>query len=267
MIDLNQSKDQLFKQLLDNKDLLIADKKKTSKTKNVCLGFYNEKTGAVKGLPNMEDDYIYPVISNTNYFDSHQDVHLNGSMNKTAKDQNRKVYYVADHNLSVDAVIATPKNVEVMMTTVKWSDLGFKYEGETEALIFKIAKNKIIHEKFLKMVNAGDDLQNSIRMEYVNIAIGINSTDEEYKDEKKVYDEVFNQVANKESMSEVGFCWAVRELKLKMEGSAVLFGSNDATPIQSKDNAQPSDDTEQNKNAEPSDDTQTSKINIYTNFI
>lgn len=266
MIDLNQPKAELFKQLKAEKDVLIANKKAEVKTKNVCLGFYNDKTGAVKGIPNMEDDYIYPVISNTNYFDSHQDVHMNGSMNKTAKDQNRKVYYVADHDLSVDSIIACPQDVEVKLMTVKWQDLGFKYDGETEALIFKIKKENIMHEKFLKLINKGANLQNSIRMEYVNIAIGINSDDEEYKEEKKVYDEVFSQVANKEAMAEIGFCWAVRDLKLKMEGSAVLFGSNDATPIQRKDNAQPSEDIEQKVN-EPSEDTQKSKINIYTNFI
>jgi len=258
MIDLNQPKSDLFKQLKDQKDILIAEKKSEIKTKN-CLGFYSPKLGIVKGIADMEDGYIYPVISNTNYYDSHQDVHINGSMTKTAKEQNRKVYYVADHNLSVDSVIATPKNVEVELLTVKWSDLGFKYDGETEALIFKIAKDKIIHEKFLKMVNSGDNLQNSIRMEYLNIAIGINSTDEEYKEEKKVYDEVYSTVVNKEAMDEIGFCWAVKELRLKYEGSAVLFGSNDATPIQSKD-IEPSNDTQP---PEPSNDTQI-KSKIYS---
>ena len=263
MIDLSQPKEQLFKQLKTEKDVLIANKKAEIKTKNACLGFYNPKTGAVKGLPNMEDGYIYPVISNTNYFDSHQDVHMNGSMNKTAKDQNNKVYYVADHNLNVDSVIATPKNVEIQLLNVKWSDIGFKYDGETEVLVFKISKDKIIHEKFLKMVNDNEGLQNSIRMEYVNIAIGINSMDEEYKEEKKVYDEVHSVIANKEELQKIGFCWAVRELKIKYEGSAVLFGSNDATPIQSKEIAEPLENTPKN---EPSNDTRKTTPQRHTIF-
>jgi len=265
MIDLSQPKEQLFKELKAQKDILIADKRKESKTKNACLGFYHSKTGAVKGLPNMEDNYIYPVISNTNYFDSHNDVHMNGSMTKTAKDQNRKVYYLADHSLTIEGTIATPKNVEVSLISVKWSDIGFPYEGETEALVFKIAKKDIKHPKFLELINDGDELQNSIRMEYINISLGINSQDEEYQEEYKVYQEVRAKVANKDAMDESGFCWAVRELKLKMEGSAVLFGSNDATPIQSKDNIEPLNDTQDN--AEPLQDTQEDKKTILNNFI
>lgn len=225
------TKEDLFKALKSNKDTILAAKKSEIKTGANILGFYNEKTGVIKGIPNMDADYIYPVISNTNYIDSHKDVHLNGSMTKTAKEQNRKVYYVADHKLEVDSIIATPKNVEIQLVSLKWSDLGRNYDGETEALIFKIAKDKIIHEKFKSLLADGEELQNSIRMQYLKIDFGINSNDEEFKSEKKVYDDIYPSIANKEQVDEDGYFFAVRELKIVNEGSAVLFGSNDATPI------------------------------------
>src|SRR5699024_5981836 len=141
-------------------------------------GFYSPKDGAIKDIPNKDDDFIYPIISNTGYLDSHDDVHLRGSMTKTAQEQNGKVYYVADHKLEVDSVIATPKNVEIQLLTLPWTDLGRNYEGNTEAFIFKIAKDKIQHEKFLKMINNGDKLQNSIRMQYIKLGIGVNDPDD-----------------------------------------------------------------------------------------
>lgn len=235
----------MFKELKASKATLIAAKKAEIKTKDntSVLGFMDMKTNTVKGIPNMDDKHIYPIISNTNYLDSHKDVHLNKSMSKTAKDQNKKVYYVADHKLEVDSVIATPKNVEVMLQEMTWKELGRNYPGSTECLIFKIAKSEIMHEKFMKMIEKGEDLQNSIRMQYVSLDMAINSDEEDFKDEFKVYNEVHPHIANKDDFDSVDWFWAVRELKLHMEGSAVLFGSNDATPT--KNDIEPSDDTQE----------------------
>lgn len=254
------NKQDLFKALLSNKQMILDNKKSEIKTKSntSVLGFVDMKNNTVKGVPNMDDDYIYPIISNTNYLDSHKDVHLNGSMTKTAKEQNRKVYYVADHKLEVDSIIATPKNVEVTLQTLKWSDLGRNYDGETEALIYKIKKSEIMHDKFLKMINKGEDLQNSIRMQYVKLDFGFDSNEDEYKAEKEVYDEVYNTIVNKEALENEPYFFAVRELKLTMEGSAVLFGSNDATPINNKTEA----DTDVTPAIhEPSKDTHKTIIN------
>ena len=259
-----ETKQGLFKALKDNKKTLLAKKKAEIKTKRntSVLGFMDMKDNTVKGIPNMDEDYIYPVISNTNYLDSHQDVHLDKSMTKTAKDQNGKVYYVADHKLEVDSVIATPKNVEVMLVSMTWKELGRNYEGSTEALIFKIAKDKIMHDKFLKMIEEGEDLQNSIRMQYINLEIAINSTDEEYKEEFKVYSEVYPKIANRNEIEDLDYFWAIRELKIFMEGSAVLFGSNDATPT--KNHNEPSNDT-QNTEAEAAKALHENQVQFYLN--
>ena len=258
-----ENKQDLFKALKSNKKLLTANKKAEYKTKSntSVLGFMDMKSNTVKGIPDMDDNYIYPIISNTNYLDSHKDVHLNGSMTKTAKDQNKKVYYVADHKLEVDSVIATPKNVEVMLQKMTWKELGRNYEGDTEALIFKIAKTEIMHDKFMKMIEKGEPLQNSIRMMYVNLEMAINSDDEEYKEEFKVFNECYPKIANKADHEDLEYFWAVRELKLYMEGSAVLFGSNDATPTK---NNEPSKDT-QNTEKEAAKALHRNKVQYYLN--
>ena len=227
-----KEKADMFKWLKANEKAIILERKSQSKRKTLTnvLGFLDLETETIKGIPNMDADYIYPIITNTNYKDSHKDVHLDGSMTKTAKEQDGKVYYLADHSLTMDGIIATPKNVDVMLETLTWKDLGRNYEGETEALIYKVKKDEIMHEKFLKLIEKGEPLQNSIRMQYVKIEFAFNSEDKEYVKEKKVWDEVSPKVVNLEGDDDDYF-FAVKELKLHLEGSAVLFGSNDSTPI------------------------------------
>lgn len=246
-------KSEMLKYIKDNKSTILAQKKAEIKKKvnTSVVGFMDMSDNTIKAIPNMNDDYIYPVISNTNYLDSHNDVHMNGSMNKTSKEQTNKVYYVADHELKVDSVIAEPKDVEIMLKTLKWSDLGRNYSGDTEAMIFKIRKDNIIHDKFKRMVDKGTPLQNSIRMQYIKVDMALNSDDPDFREEKAIYEEVKNVVANKEALENNDYIiFAVRELKIHLEGSAVLFGSNGITPIQNKEAV---NDTSNN---EPSKDTQ-----------
>lgn len=226
------TKKELFSYLKDNKKTILDAKKAEIKCKNNAdiIGFYDKKESIVKNIPSADDDYIYPVISNTNYLDSHKDVHLTGSMTKTSRDQNGKVYYVTDHKLEVNSVIATPDNVEIQLLELPWTSLGKNYPGTTEAMIFKIKKSEIMHEKFNQMLSKGKSLQNSIRMQYIKTGVGINDTDTKFKNEYQYWNKHYNSVANKEQLNEDGFFFGVEELKIVMEGSAVLFGSNDATP-------------------------------------
>ena len=262
------TKEEMFKELKANAELIFAEKKAESKTKTLTsvLGFYDMNEKTVKGIPNMEDDSLYPVISNTNYMDSHKDVHLDGSMTKTAKEQNNKVYYLADHSLTMDGIIATPKNVDVMLEKMTWKELGRNYDGDTEALIFKVKKDAIMHDKFKMMIEKGEDLQNSIRMQYIKIEFGFNSDDKEYKSEKKVWDEVYPKIANKETADEDGYFFAVRELKLHLEGSAVLFGSNDATPIKVTQAEQSLEEIEAEKSLQEKNEEDNSLKTFYNNI-
>ncbi len=256
-----ESKAKMFAELKANKKMLMLKKKSEVKTKQNSIGLINGQSETIKAIPDMEKGFIYPVISNTNFLDSHGDVHLNGSMSKTAMEQTNKVFYLADHKMEVDSIIATPKNVDVMLKTIDWNSLGYDYDGKTEALIYKIDETKIMHEKALKLIRDKEPMQNSIRMQYVNIDLAVNDYDSE--EEYKVWSEVYPKLANKEVADEMGYFWAVRELKLVNEGSMVLFGSNSATPIDTQTEAANS-----TSNNEPSKDTQISvtqmlqKVNV-----
>lgn len=240
--EFKDSKEAL-KYIKANKSLVISAKKADVKMKKNLLGFWNDKSNAVKDVIPKDTDYIYPVISTTNYMDSHLDVHFKGSMTKTAKEQSGKVYYLADHNLKVDSVIAFPEDVEVQLLSLPWNELGRNYNGNTEALVYKIHKDSIQHEKFLKFMNEGRKLQNSIRMQYVKLGIGVNDPND--KEGFAYWKKNISKIANREVAEEWGFFFGVEELKLVMEGSAVLFGSNDATPVKEavRDTSEPSIDT------------------------
>jgi hypothetical protein len=227
------NKEERFAYIQANKESIVKSLKSTPKTKeNNFLGFYNETDQTVKAIPNYDDKFIYAVISNTNYLDMHNDVHMNNSMNKTAKEQNYKVYYTTDHEIKTNNIIAMPEDVEVMIKKLEFKELNKDLEGKTQALIFKVAKDCIINSSFAKIIEKRKmGIQNSIRMIYVKADIGFNSDDEQFAVEKKYYDEAFEKAVNKEAFKDVDVVTLVRELKIHLEGSAVPFGSNDATLI------------------------------------
>jgi hypothetical protein len=252
-----ESKKEMFAELKANKEILIAAKKSEIKTKSNSFSIITQKESTqIKGIPDLEKGFFYAVISNTNYMDFHDDVHLMNSMNQTAVDQNRKVYYVADHELKVNNIISTPKNVEIMIKETDFVNIGVDSELKTQLFLFKIKADKIMHSKAKQLIEDKEAIENSIRMMYVNLDLAINSTDEAYKDEYKNWNEVYPKLGNKERAAENGMFWAVRELKIVKEGSMVLFGSNDATPIESKEAA------ESTSNDEPLENTREMSIKL-----
>jgi len=68
-------------------------------------------------------------------------------------------------------------------------------------------------------------------MEYVKISLAVNSTDKDFKDEKKIFDKYIDFIANKDEVLANEFFWAVTEAKVIAEGSMVVRGSNSVTPI------------------------------------
>jgi hypothetical protein len=87
----------------------------------------------------------------------------------------------------------------------------------------------------------------------------INSNEAEYSAEKENWNKYYPMVINKEVADEKGFFWAVTEAKV-IEGSAVIKGSNEFTPVMEieieKEAEQITSETNIN---EPSQDTQSNK--------
>lgn len=229
------TKEELFKELKLNEKKLIDLKKATiqkSAEKGQLSTFELLKNDeSIKEYIDAKDNYIFAVINTTKYLDSHDDVHMNGIWNKSVNEQQGKIFYIADHSLKINDVVAWNSDVEIMVKSLPFSFLGKSYEGNTEALIFAIDKNKIVHEGAKQIIENKRPVQNSVRMEYVKIELAIDDAQPDYAENKKTFDLYINEIANKDKAIEQGYFWAVTEAKISKEGSMVLFGSNDVTPI------------------------------------
>jgi len=250
------SKQELFKALKDSKNDLIGLKKAKSVVKSSPIISFQSSTN--KNL-NVKENHILAVINTTNYLDSHNDVHLKGIWTKSVKEQQNKIYYLVNHDMSIGSVVAYPKDVKVSVKNIEWSDLGFNFKGTTDALMYEVDKSKINHLEASKIIKENIDIQHSVSMQYVKVELCINSLDKEYEEEKLNYDKYISDVVNAEKIDEQGYFWAVIEAKIHKEGSMVLNGSNDATPLFQGKN-EPLKDTRLNK-SEPLKDTR--KVSMY----
>ncbi len=224
------SKEELFKELKQNEKKLISLKKAAIK-KSEGVNYSEIKLEATKGIQGIEDGFIYPVINTTRYMDSHDDVHMDGLWKKSLQEQKGKIFYVSNHSLEVDDVVAWPEDVEAFVQDIPWTAVGKDFKGTTQALIFKIDKSKLKKKKVVEAITEKRPLENSVRMCYVQITLAIDANEKEYAGNKAYYDAHINEIANKEQVMEQGYFFGVDEAKIYKEGSVVLFGSNDATGI------------------------------------
>ena len=237
-----ETKEAMLKALYDNKENIISLKKghiykSHEKGQGVDLRYYHDETKKVyscKELVNVEDfdkGYLYPVISNVNYMDSHKDVHLTNSMNRTVKHQKGKIHYVLDHELKTGKIIAYPKHLEMMIKEIPWISLGKNFDGNTQALLFKTKKQPYTPKEALQVIDMDLPTQHSIRMKYIDISLGIKDRGKDWEDANKEWDDNISKVVNKSLAEEDGYIWFVKELGIVSEGSMLPQGSNDATPL------------------------------------
>ena len=259
------NKTEMHRELFKHSDKIIQLKKsqtfKSNEKGQPQVSMLDMSTEIIKGIDGATDGNIYPITSTTRYFDSHKDVHFDGCFGRTVKDQQGKVMYALDHNLQWDSILAFPKDVRMFVQSVDWSTVGKSYIGQTEALIFEISKDKIVRRDVLDaIINKIADFENSIRMEYVKIILGINTNEPSMIESKKYYEQRIGEIVNRDKVEESGdYFWGVEELKVRKECSLVVAGgSNDATSIYTKD-IEPSNDTQ---DSEPPKGTQTNKVAV-----
>lgn len=140
-----------------------------------------------------------------------------------------------------------------------WKQLGLDYSGETEALTFKVTLTESANKDALNAIIAKHDIQNSVRMGYVSMTLCIDDSSDDFKQEYANFYKYLPLIANKQSAIDAGYFWAIHEAKIIKEGSAVLFGSNEATPILYEDPA----DAGQKQEQIPPVDTRVTKSNIH----
>lgn len=228
------TKSELFKFLKDNKSLLITEKKTQLKQAD-AISFVvpvSSQSGDVVKAENFGSEDVKTikaevVINTTNILDSHGDVHMKGIWKKSLSEK-KTLYLLQEHEMKFDKVIAD--ELKASVKTMSWSDLGMiNLKGTTEALIFDANINADRNEYMFEQYFKGRVKNHSVGMQYVNVFLCINSDEKYAREEKENWDKYIKEVANKEDAQALGYFWAVTEAKV-IEGSAVLRGSNYATP-------------------------------------
>lgn len=232
----NLSRKEIFNYLVKNEALIFNAKKSVTKEAD---GFFsaplyvddkgnlvNKAEGEAIPLTESGRLKVVPVINTTNWLDSHGDVHIPGLWKKSLSDNKRSGFYLLDsHRRSFKDIIA--EECAGMTRNLSWKELGLDYPGTTEALLFNAflekERNEYMYEQYLKKRVKN----HSVGMQYVKLVTCID--DEEYPVQKENWDKYIEMVANREEAEADGYFWAILEAKI-MEGSAVVFGSNSATP-------------------------------------
>jgi hypothetical protein len=254
-----ETKEALFEALKANKKTLIATKKATEKrADSVSYGYIEtvSKNAVNKSPDNMPSTdlntlNVKVVINTTNFLDSHGDVHVNGIWSKSVNDNaNKGFLHLQEHERDFDKVISD--NAKGYVQSMTWKQLGLPYDGKTEALIFESTIEKKRNEFMLNQYANGWVKNHSVGMRYVQLELAINTEAEYDKEYKALWDEYYPIIANKEVADERGYFWVVKEAKI-IEGSAVVMGSNSATPTL-ENKQEPTDVTLDT--VEPSNDTQ-----------
>ena len=233
-------KKKLFEFLVENKNVLIAQKMNTTKHADAVM-FHSEnnavertKNSAQKsegetksGLLGAKEIIVKGIWNTTLIMDSHKDVHYNGIWNKTIK-ENPRILHVQEHKShEFKSIISSGADLEVYTKTISWKEAGYDVKGETEALMFKSIVKEERNPYMFKQYASGLVDNHSVGMRYVKIKMAIN--DEDFEEEHKEWKKNIDKIANKEHAEQVGYFFGVYEAKL-IEGSAVPIGSNHVTP-------------------------------------
>ena len=266
------TKKELYDFLVTNKDMITAQRKAQMKYADavICNVELEESRMVNKAKPDDEDDMPNPdemmakvVINTTNLMDSHSDVHLKGIWNKSLK-ENRNIMHMQEHGNKFTDVIAMGEDLKAYTKTFTWDKLGYGFEGNTEALVFESKVRRDRNPMMFDQYKKGYVNNHSVGMVYTKIEMAVN--DKDYKEEFAAWNKYYPEIANKEIADNQGYFFAVKEAKV-IEGSAVLRGSNYATPTLSvkEFEGQPEQSTE--KEIEPPiEGTQKEFINEIINF-
>jgi len=234
-IPVFEEKSLLYDWLIQNKGALLAQKKaaiKYADAVSFAVPLVNEKGDTVKAeaVPATANKIkVRSIINTTKLLDSHGDVHIDQLWNKSLK-ETKEHYLVNQHNFSFEGIISD--DVKAFAKQMTWAELGYDYEGTTQALVFDSVISKDESPQMFDRYRQGRVKQHSVGMRYVKMDLAIN--DDRYEKEHSVWEKYFPNIANKEDAVELGYFWAVTEAKV-IEGSAVVRGSNFATPTYSVD--------------------------------
>lgn len=269
------SNEELFKSLKTNKELIIANKKSeiyksiekdevfSVVTNQEAIKKISEQTKAFE----VDKDYYYFVVNSSNILDSHRDLHIEGNWEKSVKEQQGKVYLVFDHSLKRGDVIAMKSDIEMFTAKIPFKLIGKEYDGDTYCLIYKVAKDKIINTEAKDWLEKGYELEASVRMQYMDIDLAMNSQAQGDEKELENYNKYYPLIANKDDYEVINYFWVIKQAKNVLESSLVLFGSNSATGRVQENKSEPGNHSENdeppNKGTQPEKTKQFINVNLY----
>ncbi len=246
-----KDKRDLFKFLVDNKEMLIAEKKFEMKRGDGIVfnqTLYDDKGQAVKANKPFDSTKVGAfktklAINTTNLMDSHDDVHLKGLWKKSLT-ESRSIKHLQEHAMKFDHIISDGPDLKVYVETVSWLSLGYNFPGMTEVLTFESTIKRARNAYMFDQYSQGYVDNHSVGMQYVTIILCVNDDSEYYGAEYEAWQKYIGEVVNKSVAEEKGYFWAIKEAKV-IEGSAVPLGSNYATPtIDNNMKTEPGDHSE-----------------------
>lgn len=167
---------------------------------------------------------VYEIVGNSvGFFDSHGDVSLRGSFDKTVREKGNSLPILINHNHSPESIFAANKGVDIQEISI--SQLGYDKAGSTQCVCAKIEPK--YSRKMAELYTGGEIKQHSIGLRYVQIELAMN--DQEDNEAYSNWTKYIGEVINREEAEKAGYFFAVKEQQL-FEISAVLFGSNQYTP-------------------------------------
>jgi hypothetical protein len=235
----------LFRYLVEEKELIISQKKSIVKRAEGCLSatfltseprelFTNKAKKPVYSNDKEAGILKRTILTNTYWWlDSHSDVHLGrGEEGDTAiftdsiKGRANKIPPMDQHNWSLDGRMG--KTIEMYEEKISWRSLGIGKTGMTEGLfaVAEISKEK--NERRYKDYLNDEIDQHSVGMRYLDVQTAINDP-EEYPKEAAIFNKYINKIGNRQAAEKQGFFFAVGKANV-MEYSAVIAGSNELTP-------------------------------------
>ena len=248
------SKELMFADLKANKELIIKEKKANIyKSCDKGIGIIAKSLRLEATKETFKDDNSYYIaVNTTNVLDSHGDLHVKGIWNKTVKEQQQQNYLLLDHKMEMGSVAVKKEHVEMFLADIPFSSVGKTFAGNTQALIYKVSKDNVINPIAKEWLESGDDIEASVRMQYVNVELAMNSEDKRDKAELKTFNDNIGNIANKSDFEDLTHFWVIKEAKNLGESSLVLMGSNSSTGV-----IEPLKDTQSiNIEGEPLKDTQ-----------
>lgn len=236
-----KSKSELFSFLRTNKSKLISQKKTLPViSDDLEFGYYKSKASKIFGIKAtvtdepVEGELPVEIVANVSgWCDSQMDVMIKDSWKKSITEVSlsgqKIIYHLKDHDYCMDSIIGKDPVLSSMDLDLSMFNITSDIK-KAQALICSSTIMEKYDEKIYALYEDMQVKQHSIGLQYLQIVLCIDSTEEEDAQEKKNWDKYYPQVINKDKVDNYGFFWAVLEVKI-LEVSAVLYGANILTPV------------------------------------